>query len=219
MKQLLRSLFLITGLITFASSGYATPVEYVRICSLYGEGFYYVPGTDVCFNPTTGETRQQTEGGTWVSHIPANPGTWVPNPLMDCLLGRLVKVGTFTSSNFSVNSHGKYETTPSPLTIGTGEFIAKVMMNGGFNVTARSSFCLSFYDVSTGQYSLLGCQDTAPLRDQAATWSYSPLRSVPPASFTRPFKLVGNNGDEWGAPGQSFDGTLSCWVCVQHAWR
>src|SRR5262245_66627294 len=26
----------------------AKPVEYVKICSLYGEGFYYVPGTDIC---------------------------------------------------------------------------------------------------------------------------------------------------------------------------
>src|SRR5215467_15216918 len=26
----------------------AKPVEYVKICSLYGEGFYYIPGTDVC---------------------------------------------------------------------------------------------------------------------------------------------------------------------------
>src|SRR5215468_1725862 len=26
----------------------ARPVEYVKICSLYGEGFYYIPGTDVC---------------------------------------------------------------------------------------------------------------------------------------------------------------------------
>ena len=26
----------------------AKPVEYVKICSLYGDGFYYVPGTDVC---------------------------------------------------------------------------------------------------------------------------------------------------------------------------
>src|SRR5215475_13530996 len=26
----------------------AKPVEYVRICSLYGEGFYYIPGTDIC---------------------------------------------------------------------------------------------------------------------------------------------------------------------------
>src|SRR5438094_8747826 len=26
----------------------AKPVEYVRICSLYGEAFYYIPGTDIC---------------------------------------------------------------------------------------------------------------------------------------------------------------------------
>jgi len=26
----------------------AKPVEYVRICSLYGAGFYYIPGTDTC---------------------------------------------------------------------------------------------------------------------------------------------------------------------------
>jgi Porin subfamily len=26
----------------------AKPVEYVRICPLYGAGFYYVPGTDTC---------------------------------------------------------------------------------------------------------------------------------------------------------------------------
>src|SRR5215510_4151041 len=26
----------------------AKPVEYVKICSLYGEGFYYIPGTDIC---------------------------------------------------------------------------------------------------------------------------------------------------------------------------
>jgi hypothetical protein len=26
----------------------AKPVEYVKICSLYGDGFYYIPGTDIC---------------------------------------------------------------------------------------------------------------------------------------------------------------------------
>ena len=26
----------------------ASPVEYVRICSLYGAGFFYIPGTDTC---------------------------------------------------------------------------------------------------------------------------------------------------------------------------
>src|SRR5207237_6012501 len=26
----------------------AKPVEYVKICSLYGDGVYYIPGTDTC---------------------------------------------------------------------------------------------------------------------------------------------------------------------------
>jgi hypothetical protein len=26
----------------------ARPVQYVKICSLYGDGFYYIPGTDTC---------------------------------------------------------------------------------------------------------------------------------------------------------------------------
>ena len=26
----------------------AQPVQYVKVCSLYGAGFYYMPGTDTC---------------------------------------------------------------------------------------------------------------------------------------------------------------------------
>ena len=26
----------------------AKPVEYVKICSVYGAGFFYIPGTDTC---------------------------------------------------------------------------------------------------------------------------------------------------------------------------
>src|SRR3979411_414482 len=28
----------------------AKPVEYVKVCSLYGAGFYYIPGTDICLH-------------------------------------------------------------------------------------------------------------------------------------------------------------------------
>ena len=28
--------------------GTATRVQYVKICSLHGDGFYYIPGTDTC---------------------------------------------------------------------------------------------------------------------------------------------------------------------------
>src|SRR5258708_4852073 len=29
-------------------AGKGQPVEYVKVCSLYGAGFWYVPGTDTC---------------------------------------------------------------------------------------------------------------------------------------------------------------------------
>jgi hypothetical protein len=31
-----------------ASSAGAEPVEYVRVCTIYGAGFFYIPGTDTC---------------------------------------------------------------------------------------------------------------------------------------------------------------------------
>lgn len=40
------------------------PVAYLKICSLYGAGFYYIPGTDSCVHAITGDTRRQTDYGT-----------------------------------------------------------------------------------------------------------------------------------------------------------
>src|SRR5262249_39246583 len=57
------------GLITFGSAQAADlpvkakPVEYVRIRSLYGAGFYYIPGTDMCIK-VGGYVRAQTEWGS-----------------------------------------------------------------------------------------------------------------------------------------------------------
>ena len=41
----------------------AKPVEYVKICSLYGVGFYYIPGTDMCLK-VGGYVRAQAEWGS-----------------------------------------------------------------------------------------------------------------------------------------------------------
>ncbi len=38
----------------------AAPVQYVKICSLYGDGFYYIPGTDTCLK-MGGYLRVQAE--------------------------------------------------------------------------------------------------------------------------------------------------------------
>ena len=41
----------------------AKPVEYVKVCSLYGAGFYYIPGTDICMK-VGGYVRYQVNVGT-----------------------------------------------------------------------------------------------------------------------------------------------------------
>jgi len=201
------------------TSAYAA-VEYVKICSSFGANFMYLPGTDTCYDPATGETRENITGNIWYSHIPANPGNWVASPWADCLSGRLVNVGTFKASSFLPNSYEKYESAPIPLMLATNEFISKVMFRGGFNVTSRSNFCLSFLDATSGQYEVLGCKNTAQMMNESVTWSFTPLQSVPQSSFTKPYKVVGNSGDEnWGADPPSgplnFSGSLTCWVCIQ----
>jgi hypothetical protein len=40
----------------------AKPVEYVKICSLYGAGFYYMPGTDLCIKVGGWVRAEATEG-------------------------------------------------------------------------------------------------------------------------------------------------------------
>ena len=49
----------------------AKPVEYVKVCSLYGAGFWYVPGTDTCLKvgsyvrvQTEWDANKQLVGGT-----------------------------------------------------------------------------------------------------------------------------------------------------------
>jgi hypothetical protein len=49
----------------------AKPVEYVKVCSLYGAGFYYIPGTDICMK-VGGYVRFQQGIGTSAS-ITAGP--------------------------------------------------------------------------------------------------------------------------------------------------
>jgi hypothetical protein len=45
-------------------SNMTRPIEYVRVCSLYGAGFHFVPGTETCLQETTGITKRQTDDGT-----------------------------------------------------------------------------------------------------------------------------------------------------------
>jgi hypothetical protein len=47
----------------------AEPAEYVKICSQYGRGWFYIPGTDTCINPKTGVTKRQVENSAGTGAI------------------------------------------------------------------------------------------------------------------------------------------------------
>jgi hypothetical protein len=49
----------------------AKPVEYVRICSLYGAGFFYIPGTDTCIKLGGYLRADTTFNGSAVQDAPA----------------------------------------------------------------------------------------------------------------------------------------------------
>lgn len=125
------SLILVGGLLGISTEAWA-PVQYVKICSLYGAGFYYIPGTDICTNPETGDTRTQTEGGTWRTILPYPEGKWVRNVKSACAPAKRVHVGTFKSTDFALNDYDRAQTPPVNLTLRPGQFISKVIMSGGF---------------------------------------------------------------------------------------
>src|SRR3989442_4329286 len=51
----------------------AKPVEYVKICSLYGDGFYYIPGTDTCLK-LGGDLRVQAGYNAGGGGVPVSSG-------------------------------------------------------------------------------------------------------------------------------------------------
>lgn len=48
----------------------AAPVEYVKICSLYGAGFYYIPGTDTCIKIGAWVRAEYVSGSASISNTP-----------------------------------------------------------------------------------------------------------------------------------------------------
>jgi hypothetical protein len=52
----------------------AKPVEYVKVCSLYGAGFFYIPGTDTCIK-LGGAVRVQAEFNAGAGGIPVGLGS------------------------------------------------------------------------------------------------------------------------------------------------
>jgi hypothetical protein len=56
----------------------------------------------------------------------------VTNPEQECAAGRLVRVGTFKSTDFTLNAWDRKQSPPFRLKLKLDELITKVIMSGGF---------------------------------------------------------------------------------------
>lgn len=149
MRNISLSLALGVGLMCFAPSTCGA-VEYVKQCNqvgnqTLGSGFYFIPGTDSCFNPTTGEVLEpvaisDTVTAVWKTLMPYPRGQWTTNPAQACQ-GSLVNVGNFKSTDFTPGALLKLRTPPVTLQLQSTQMITGVIMQGGFydpRATGRS---------------------------------------------------------------------------------
>lgn len=202
------------------STANAQPVEYVRVCSIFGAEFFYLPGTDICLNVETNDARQETMGGVWRWRIPNNPRTWVPSPQGSCQ-GQLVWFGNINSAGLTQNSHGRFETNTRyhQLNLKRGQYISSVFYQGGFTgVGSLGNFCMYYYyndPIYGPTYTNFGCIDTAPQATVPATLMFTPDNPIPPAT-SNPVYVLGAEGRASKAMSAAdFQGTLSVWLCVQ----
>lgn len=127
-----------SGLLFNPSPAAAIPVQYVKICSLYGEGFFYLPGTDTCLRVQNGDARDEILGvGVWRWMIPDSQWNWIKSsPRNACGGGKLMKVGDFTGSDLVANDYNRLEAkTPVPLNLKNGQYISSVFYRGGLFTT------------------------------------------------------------------------------------
>jgi hypothetical protein len=133
----------------------AKPVEYVKVCSLYGAGFFYIPGTDTCLK-IGGAVRVQAEFNAGAGGVPVGLGSSVEAPQ-----GQFTRSGTNDVNfrnriYFSVDARqqteygtlrtyfrfGVSQTTPADAVAGTVFWDRAFIQFAGFTVGKT----LSFYD-------------------------------------------------------------------------
>jgi hypothetical protein len=131
----------------------AKPVEYVKVCSLYGLGFFYIPGTDTCIK-IGGAVRVQADYNAGAGGSPVGLGAGVEAPQ-----GRLTRsdtndVNQRTRLYFSVDARqqtdygtlrtyfrfGVSQTTPADPVTGATYWDRAFIQFAGFTVGKTISF-------------------------------------------------------------------------------
>ena len=162
----------------------AKPVEYVKVCSLYGAGFFYIPGTDTCIK-IGGAVRVQAEYNAGAGGVPVGFGSST-----EAAQGRQTRFDTNdidqrTRIYFSVDARqqteygtlrtyfrfGVQQTTPSDPTTGTVFWDRAFIQFAGFTVGKTVSF---FDGFSTSIYNYNNPRTMADTGPNGITvWAYT----------------------------------------------
>jgi Porin subfamily len=85
LRRRLRAVLAAAALMLMTSAPSHAAVEYVRVCSLYGAGFFYIPGTDTCVNANQILTNQMalarelTRAATGSAMATSLVNPWLPD--------------------------------------------------------------------------------------------------------------------------------------------
>jgi hypothetical protein len=167
----------------------AKPVEYVKVCSLYGAGFFYIPGTDTCIK-IGGRIRVQADYNAGAGGTPVGIGSSTEAPQGDFTRNATNDVNFRTRIYFSIDARqqtdfgtlrsyfrmGVNQTTPADAGGASSTAVAfwdrAFIQLAGFTVGRA----VSFYDgitVSTFSYSFT--RTTADMGDAVGItlWAYT----------------------------------------------
>ena len=158
MKKMVKSLLLGTAAGFVAVAGAqaadmpvkAKPVQYVKICSLYGDAFYYIPGTDTCLK-LGGYLRVQAEYNAGAGGVPDTSGnqgfrraTTGPTPTTSTTAPGSAVVGRAPADRIRhaahLCPHRRQVTTPADTEAGAAFWDRAFMQFAGFTVGKTQSF-------------------------------------------------------------------------------
>jgi hypothetical protein len=126
----------------------AKPVQYVKICSLYGDGFYYIPGTDTCIK-IGGYVRVQFEAGAGASGQVVGAGsTMIPAGLYNRQTTNDYNYTARAVVSFDVRQQTEYGTLRTYIRAGWNDSTPAVSGSGTTpcNINAPGGNCLGYWD-------------------------------------------------------------------------
>jgi len=159
----------------------AAPVEYVKVCSLYGEGFFYIPGTDTCLK-IGGWVRVESYVGAGGSHAIYTNGAAARNDRIDTAdfqqrARTVMSLDARTQTEYgTLRSYARFgfdHTTGQP---GTGLlYVERAFIQfAGFTAGKTQSFFDFFAGVfSYGQCYTGGCGGSSTGAGGVLLWAYT----------------------------------------------